>query len=555
MDRKLTPDIEQARRHLRALDKNSTVFTFQVFDDDVQRKDPSLAKTLRGTLDGLAKTLGEYQRKGAGVFVTVNETKGPRRKKGDVTAYRAIWREADEPGLLRLPLEPHLVVESSPGHAHEYLIIEPSTALDKGDRIMQTMVDKHGSCPGAKDRARVLRLAGFYHLKNPTAPHLVNIIRERTTPPYTLAQVAEVISPAEAPARPKAAPAPVRRFDGSTGTPYGIKALEGECAEVASAPQGTRNDRLNKAAHTLARLCAGGELNAHHARRELTHAAQAAGLNENEIPPTIESGWRTGLEKPRKAPEKKPFGRTPQARGQRGIKAASKDCPATIIPPGHPTPHTAWVVVGSASNAILVAQAAGDLVGAIALGSCSAKPDEAAAVLLTRAAFILVALDADDAGAKSWSWWREHYPQAERWPVPEGKDPGDYRKAGGDIRAWVLAGLPPGLRPAPAPACHSEHSEGSALSSPFSKGGQRGIEEAQPETPSPSMGEGRGEGATPEAPDLIPVRSRCPECRQVFETYGAPDSAPYRGPCYECLMSPAKPRKERYLDRQNPGRA
>lgn len=121
----------------------------------------------------------------------------------------------------------------------------------------------------------------------------------------------------------------------------------------------------------------------------------------------------------------------------------------------------AWVIVESELDALLLAQDAGELVGAAALGSVSTRPDGSLFDALKAADSILVALDFDDAGAKSWPWWQTHFPQADRWVVPHGKDPGDYRKAGGDIRAWVVAGLPPGLRPAPPviASCH-EQSQG-----------------------------------------------------------------------------------------------
>lgn len=108
-----------------------------------------------------------------------------------------------------------------------------------------------------------------------------------------------------------------------------------------------------------------------------------------------------------------------------------------------------WVIVESELDAILIAQDAGDIAGAAALGSVAIKPDSALFAELKSAASILVALDADHAGAKSWPWWQAHFPQADRWPVPTGKDPGDYKKSGGDIRVWILAGLPPGLKPTP----------------------------------------------------------------------------------------------------------
>ncbi|MEA4857097.1 MAG: DNA primase, partial [Solidesulfovibrio sp.] len=79
------------------------------------------------------------------------------------------------------------------------------------------------------------------------------------------------------------------------------------------------------------------------------------------------------------------------------------------------------------------------------------RPDAEAHARLEAAPFILVALDADDAGDKAaWTWWATHYPpeKVRIWPVPEGKDPCDAWRAGWDLRAWIEGGLPPACLPA-----------------------------------------------------------------------------------------------------------
>ena len=65
---------EAAQRLLQALDPHTDRFTFQLFDDNKDRKDGSLARTLHGTLDQHYATLVNYSRRGAGIFVTVNAT-------------------------------------------------------------------------------------------------------------------------------------------------------------------------------------------------------------------------------------------------------------------------------------------------------------------------------------------------------------------------------------------------------------------------------------------------------------------------------------------------
>ena len=118
-----------------------------------------------------------------------------------------------------------------------------------------------------------------------------------------------------------------------------------------------------------------------------------------------------------------------------------------VIPPKFQSYRDVYVIVEAELDAMLVSQEASDLCGVMALGSASTRPDKSAAALLARAAHILNALDADGAGAKeSWKWWHEHFPEAMRWPVPAGKDPGEAYQQGVDLREWVIAGLPPGLR-------------------------------------------------------------------------------------------------------------
>ncbi|WP_319525744.1 primase-helicase zinc-binding domain-containing protein [uncultured Desulfosarcina sp.] len=106
----------------------------------------------------------------------------------------------------------------------------------------------------------------------------------------------------------------------------------------------------------------------------------------------------------------------------------------------------AFVVVEAELDAVACVAAAGDICGAVAVGSSSTKPDETATEILKQALCILNALDFDDAGKKAFAWWRDTFTGVKRWPVPEGKDPGEAFEKGIDLRAWLLVGLPPVFR-------------------------------------------------------------------------------------------------------------
>lgn len=125
-----------------------------------------------------------------------------------------------------------------------------------------------------------------------------------------------------------------------------------------------------------------------------------------------------------------------------------------------------YVVVEAELDAMLIHSATGGAVGAFAALTNRGKPDPAQHDLLKEAAIILVALDYDPRqktrpdgstgmetpGGQGWEWWSKTYRQAKRWPVPQGKDPGDAYALGVDIRAWINAALPPSIQMTAAPA-------------------------------------------------------------------------------------------------------
>lgn len=177
----LNPDQQQAINHLMLLDEEAEAFTFQTFSDRKQRGGPDpLARVINGELLDVWGHLVDLNRRGAGVFVTVNETNGKGREGSDITRIRGVWQEDDGEGQ-PLPLEPHIVIESSPGKHHRYLLVD-GLELDEFEPLQQTLVDEYGSDPAAKDRSRVLRLAGFFHQKR--EPHMVRIVEHSGMRPY-----------------------------------------------------------------------------------------------------------------------------------------------------------------------------------------------------------------------------------------------------------------------------------------------------------------------------------------------------------------------------------
>jgi hypothetical protein len=185
----MKPNTDDAERFLSALDPDARSFTFQTFDDNVQRKDPKLAKVLHGTLVQHAATLASLNEKGAGIFVTVNETDGRGRRAENIVRVRAAFADLDgsplEPATAYQPA-PHVVVETSPGRWHCYWRVT-NMPLNKFAGIQKALAAKFDGDASVNDLPRVMRLPGFVHRK--AEPFLSRLARTSDDPPCSVADL------------------------------------------------------------------------------------------------------------------------------------------------------------------------------------------------------------------------------------------------------------------------------------------------------------------------------------------------------------------------------
>ena len=94
-------------------------------------------------------------------------------------------------------------------------------------------------------------------------------------------------------------PGPVLRpREGEVTTAYAEAALEGECEAVRTAPDGTLNDTLNRAAFKVGTMVPEG-LSEDAARSALLRSAVQNGHPERSALRTIDSGLRAGMARPR----------------------------------------------------------------------------------------------------------------------------------------------------------------------------------------------------------------------------------------------------------------
>jgi hypothetical protein len=189
-------DLSLAAAFLTRLDEEADSFTFQTFADRAElkvtkadgRKWDPLARVLHGTLEQHADTLRRVNDQGAGIFVTVNATNGQGRALANILRVRALFADFDKADAVaaaerdRRRLEPHLVIESSPGKRHLYWFVD-TLALNQFKPWQQHLAAECGSDPSVNDLPRVMRLPGFAHRKG--APFQVRILADSPHRLYT----------------------------------------------------------------------------------------------------------------------------------------------------------------------------------------------------------------------------------------------------------------------------------------------------------------------------------------------------------------------------------
>ncbi len=236
-------DLDAARRFLAALDPSTDRFNITTLPDGpAHRQTAGLMTSRFARIDDIADDLALLNCRAATVCVTANRTDGHGRKTENIAGIRCVFADWDDGLPVRLPLEPTVIVETSPGRAQAWWLIALGDPMELTTfaSIMYRLVADYGADPQAKDAARILRIPGFLHQKNPNRPHLVRVIggsRRR----YRTADLIAAFPPIE---RPAPVPRSAVVLDASNAgrmRRYAIRALQAETEALARMIDGRRN--------------------------------------------------------------------------------------------------------------------------------------------------------------------------------------------------------------------------------------------------------------------------------------------------------------------------
>ncbi|UPJ50784.1 PriCT-2 domain-containing protein [Bradyrhizobium sp. 200] len=199
-------DEDDARRLVELVgDHVEAVMDFRVFADSKPAK-ARMSKLFRDgaqlprmkwrdTIGELMPTLQKRNAQGCGVYYSLNESNGKGVKNANIKAVRVVPLDLDETAPPDLwDIEPHMVMESSPGRHQALFMIEPTTDFDLAQSVTKRMAVKFGGDPNVSDRARVFRMPGFRHQK--AAPFTSRILQiDHFKRRYTLPELDSLLPP------------------------------------------------------------------------------------------------------------------------------------------------------------------------------------------------------------------------------------------------------------------------------------------------------------------------------------------------------------------------
>jgi hypothetical protein len=135
---------------------------------------------------------------GFGIFLTVNQFDGPRRKENlrRVIAWAVDMdegsKEEQQARLLRSPLVPSMIVETKRGY-QAWWIAKNGKPEHWNAIVLERLVPFFGSDRNARDLCRILRVPGFLHLKDPADPFLVKQVWRHDVG-YTESQIGQAFA-------------------------------------------------------------------------------------------------------------------------------------------------------------------------------------------------------------------------------------------------------------------------------------------------------------------------------------------------------------------------
>ncbi|CAM0103074.1 DNA polymerase/primase [Vibrio phage 159E36-2a] len=185
-------DLNQVREFIAALTGSSTSpVTFQVFYDPKDGTTrPDLAVWFTATIDDSIEYLNWSQSQNCGVYMTVNGTDGIGRESENIVDFRTMFVDFDGMTEPTWSLAPHLIQKRDDTHGHAFWLIDGDVTADEWTVLQKHLSLYYSSDNQVIDPARVARVPGTLHLKDPSNPTSYQITHNQSTADkYTVQEI------------------------------------------------------------------------------------------------------------------------------------------------------------------------------------------------------------------------------------------------------------------------------------------------------------------------------------------------------------------------------
>lgn len=127
--------------------------------------------------------------------MTINHTNGEGRKSSDIDQVRAVFIDDDgggDPG--RFPLQPHIWVETSPGHYHYYWLVQ-GLPLQHFSTCQQQLAIGYQGDTRVQALNQAMQLPGFWRRKRVAQPRFPRILNISGHNPFQGSELRELLKP------------------------------------------------------------------------------------------------------------------------------------------------------------------------------------------------------------------------------------------------------------------------------------------------------------------------------------------------------------------------
>lgn len=147
----------------------------------------------KGTFEVDYSKAVELNKEGYGIFCTLNEFEG-RRKRENLKKINYWIVDIDDgeksdmqKQINNLYLQPSMIVETKRGYHLYWRALDAK--LENYEEIEDLLITKMNGDKGVKDPLRLLRCPNFYHMKDKNNPFLIKIVKNNPNLVYTEAQM------------------------------------------------------------------------------------------------------------------------------------------------------------------------------------------------------------------------------------------------------------------------------------------------------------------------------------------------------------------------------